>query len=167
MSMQISVERHDVQILTPQFQINGQLEVVGAVLNFIDDPTRTSLSLHDVHLTSLTPNSPLSDLSRSQVTLLKSQIVLLHFTEAETRASIRPLVHRELLVAYTPVAVCRGYFHMPAEAGVDAFLDVTQGNLLPITEVQVYPLVALSTPFSLQADLLLVGRSYLQLYHQP
>jgi hypothetical protein len=167
MSMQLSIERHDVQILTPQFQLNGRLEVMGAVLNFVNDTTRTSLSLHDVHLTSLTPDSPLSDFSRSQVTLLKSQIVLLHFTEAETRASIRPLVHRELLVAYTPVAVCRGYFHMPAEAGVGAFLDITQGDLLPITEVQVYPLVTLSIPFSLQADLLLIGRSYLQLYHQP
>lgn len=167
MSMQLSIERHDVQILTPQFQLNGRLEVMGAVLNFVNDTTRTSLSLHDVHLTSLTPDSPLNALSRSQVTLLKSQIVLLHFTEAETRASIRPLVHRELLVTYTPVAVCRGYFHMPAEANVDAFLDVTPGNLLPITEAQVYPLVPLSAPFSLEADLLLIGRSYLQLYHRP
>jgi hypothetical protein len=167
MSMQLSIERHDVQVLTPQFQFNGRLEVMGAVLNFVNDTTRTSLLLHDVHLASLTPDSPLNALSRSQVTLFKSQIVLLHFTEAETRASIRPLVHSELLVAYTPVAVCRGYFHMPAEANVDAFLDVTPGNLLPITEAQVYPLVSLSAPFSLKADLLLMGRSYLQLYHRP
>jgi hypothetical protein len=161
------IERHDVQILTPYLQLNGRLQVTGSILNFVNDPTRASLTLYDVHLTSLTPGSPLSDLSRSKLTLLKSQIVLLYFTEAEIRASIRPIVHRVLLVAYTPVAVCRGHFHMSAEASVDAFLDVTQGDLLPITEVQIFPLVELSAPFSLQADLLLIGRSHLQVYHLP
>ncbi len=159
-------QRHDVQILTLDFQFSGQLETIGPVLNFINSPGRDSLSLHDAHLAPLTPGSPLKGISHSHVVVRKPQIVLLCLISPESRASIRTLARRELLVAYTPVAVCRGYFHMSAEAKVRDFLEVTPGDLLPITEAQIFPLVELSAPFTTRAELILAGRAHLQLYHK-
>ncbi len=160
------VQRHDVQILTVPFQFSGQLETVGPVFNFINDPSRDSFSLYDVRLMPLTSGSPLKGLFHPHVVVRRSQIVLLYFTSAETRASIRLIVRRELLVAYTPLAVCRGYFHMAAEASVRDFLAITPGDLLPITEAHVFPLIELPAPFPTKADLLLASRFHLQLYHQ-
>jgi len=89
----------------------------------------------------------------------------MYFPEAETRDSIRPLPNREMVVAYMPNVVCRGYFHMSAEAGLNDFLDVTPGDLLPMTEVQIFPLVELSTSLPSQAELLLVNPEHIQFYH--
>jgi hypothetical protein len=159
------VQRHEVQILTVHFQFSGQIETVGPVDNFIHDSTRDSLSLYDVRLTQSTPGSPLNTISHPHVVIRKSQIVLLHFTSAETRASIRPLARRELLVAYTPMAVCRGYFHMPAEVNVRDFLNVIPGDLLPVTEAHIFPLIQLPASFPTEADLVMAGRSHLHCYH--
>jgi len=159
------IQRHEVQILTIHFQLSGQLEAVGPVDYFINDPNRDCLALYDVRLVPLTPGGPLKPLSRPHVVVLKPRIVFLYLGSAEARTSIRTLARRELLVAYTPLAVCRGYFHMPAEANVNDFLGVTPGDLLPVTEASVFPLIELPDPFPAKADLLLVGRAYIQLYH--
>ena len=159
------IHRHDVQIITVHFQFSGQLETVGSVENFINDPTRDCLALYDVRMIPLTPGSPLKPLSRPLVVVRKPQIVLLYLASGEIRASIRTLTRSELLVAYTPVAVCRGHFHMPAEATVNDFLGITPGDLLPVTDAHIFPLVELPDPFPAEADLLLAGRTYLQFYH--
>ena len=159
------VHRHKVQILTINFQFSGQLETVGPVSNFLNDSTRNSLSLYEASLTPLAPGIPMGSLSRPHVVIRKPQIVFLYLASAEARASIRPFARRELLVAYTPVAVCRGYFHLSAEANVRDFVDTVNTDLLPITEAHVFPFNALSAPFPTEADLLLAGRAYLQFYH--
>ena len=160
-----STQRHDVQILTTGFQFRGHLETMGATLIFVNDPGRSSFSLYDVHLTPLTPGSPVQGFSRPHVVIRRSQIVLLYFTEVESRSTVRLLRRREPMVAYTPVAVCKGYFHMADDAGVSNLLDVAQGDLVPITEAQIFPLVELPAPFPAEAELLLVGRFQLECYH--
>ena len=159
------VQRHDVQILTTRFQFSGQIETVGPVASFIDDPTRDNLSLYDTRMAPLTPGTPLKAISRPHVVVRKSQIVLLYFTSAEIRASIRTLTRRGLLVAYTPLAVCRGYFHMSSEAAVRDFLGLVRGAMLPITQAHIFPLVELPEPFPAEADLVMAGRSHLHFYH--
>ena len=160
-----SVTRHEVQILTRDFHFSGQIEAVGPVSNFVEDTTRDSLPLYDARLTPLNPASPLKTMARPQVVVRKSQIALLYFASAETRASIRTLARRQLLVAYTPVSVCRGYFHLPTEADVRDFLSVVRGDLLPVTDAHIFPLIELPASFPARADLLMVGRPHLQFYH--
>ena len=159
------VQHHQVQILTTHFQFNGQIESVGPVGNFVNDSTRESLTFYDARLAPFAPGSPLKTMSRPHVVVRKSQIVLLHLASAEARASIRTLTRRELIVAYTPLAVCRGYFHLPTEADMRDFLSVVRGDLLPITEAHIFPLVELPEPFPHEIDLVLVGRSQLHFYH--
>ena len=158
-------ERHDVQILTPQFQFSGQLETVGPPGQFINQAARDSLSLYDVHLTPLTPGSPLKGIARPHVVVLRSQVVLLYLASEEARASVSKFARRELLMVYTSIAVCRGYVPLPAEARLGDFLGVVPGELLPIVEARVFPFVELSAPFTFEAELMLVGRSHLMFYH--
>jgi hypothetical protein len=157
--------RHEVQILTCHFQFSGQMEAVGPVLSFVNDSARESLPLYDVRLTPLTPGSPLMGLSRPHVVVRKPQVVLAYFASAETRASIHTLARTEPLVAYTPVAVCRGEFHMPAEARIGDFVESTQGELLAVTNARIFPLIEFPAPFPTDVELVLVGRSQLLSYH--
>lgn len=155
----------DVSIVTPRYQITGQLETVGRAFTYINNEKRNSFSLHDVSLAPLVGSGPLQSFSRPRVILRRSEIALLYFVSAEVRASVQTLRRRELLVAYTPVAVCRAHFHMADEANVNDFLEDIASVLLPITEVQVFPLNDLPAPFPTEPELLLVGRSYLEFYH--
>ncbi|RLC66054.1 MAG: hypothetical protein DRI48_05600 [Chloroflexi bacterium] len=159
-------QRHDVQILTTHFQFNGQLETVGPAENYINTPTRDSLALYDLYAAPLTPGIPLKGASRSDAVVLRSQIVFLYFTSAETRSTISTFPRRELLVVYTPVAVCRGYFHMPAEANLRDLLGAIPTSLIPITEAHVFPYFQLPAPFPAQAEMILAGRSQILFYHE-
>ena len=161
----VAIQQHAAEILTPQFQISGQLETVGSLLTYINDAERGSVTLVNASLTPIVPKGPLQPFTRPLLMLRKTQIVLLYLSAAESRASVRPLVRRELLVAYTSLAVCRGYFHMSAEANVQEFLDLLPGELLPVTEARIFPLLRLPSPFPSEADLILLGRSHLQFYH--
>ena len=161
------VQRYEAHILTVHFQFSGLLETVGPVDNFINDPTRDSLSLYDVRLASLRPGSPLKALSRPHVVVRKSHVVFLCFASPDVGAAVHTLAHRELLVAYTPVAVCRGHFHMPAESNIRDFLAVVPGELLPVTDARIFPLVEFPIPFPTETDLAMVGRAQLQFYHTP
>ena len=158
-------QRHEIQVLTTNFRFSGQLETVGDVSTFINDGVRDSLSLYDAHLTPLTPGSPMKGLQRPHVVVRRPQVVFLHFTSAETRSSFRILQRKELLVAYTPVAVCRGYFHMSAEARMRDFIDVVLEQLIPVTEARIFPLVEFPASFPLETDMIMIGRSQLQSYH--
>jgi hypothetical protein len=161
----LPTQRHDVQILTSHFQFSGQLETVGPVGNFINDPSRDSLSFYDVHLSPLTPGSPLKGIARPHVVILRSQIVLLYLIPEEARASVGLFPRREPLMVYTPLAVCRGDFPVPTEAKLGDFLATISGELLPVLDARIFPFVELSAPFTLEAELLLIGRSHLLFYH--
>ena len=159
------VERHDLQILTTDFQFNGQLETVGPAGNFVNDPARESLSLYEVQIAPLRAGSPLKTFSRPHVVVLKSKVILLHFVSAEARDSISTFARSEVLMAYTPLAVCRGHFHLPAEASIRDFLSVVPSDLLVISNAHTFPFVELPLAFPTEAELVLLGRSHLQFYH--
>lgn len=161
----LPTDYHDVQILTVHFQFSGQLEVIGVPFAFINDAARHSFSIHDAHLTPLTPGSPMKGFSRPQVVVRRPQIAFFHFDNPATRAEIRLLPRSELLVIYTPIAVCRGQLHMSSEARLGDFLDVLQGYFVPATQVRIFPLLELPAPFPLEADLILLGRDQIMSYH--
>ncbi len=158
-------QRHDVQVLTTHFQFSGQLETVGPLGTYINDPARESLSLYDVHISPLTPGSPLKGLARPHVVILRSQIMIMLLASEKSRESITTFARREMLTIYTPIAVCRGRFPLPAEARISDFLGVIPGDLLTLMDVQTFPFVNLPTPFPTQAEMLLIGRSAMLFYH--
>jgi hypothetical protein len=99
------------------------------------------------------------------IVVQRSQVAFLYFGSSETRDSIRLLTREEPLVAYTPVAVCRGNFHITAEARVKDFVETVAGYFIPVTDAQIFPLVELPAPFPLKVDLLMLGRGQIQTYH--
>ncbi len=166
MGLSIPTQRHPVQILTQTFQFSGDLETVGPAGNFINDPSRKSLTLLDAKMAPLTPGSPLRGLTRSQVIIQRETIVLLYLSSEESRSSISRYPRRESLMIYTPIAVCRGDFYVPAEANFRDFLSVMTTPLLPLFEARIFPFVDLPAPFALEAELLLLGHKHILFYHE-
>lgn len=158
--------QHRVQILTLSFHFTGYLETVGPPTEFLDAEHRDGLVLYDARLAPLTPGGMVKGLSQPQVTIRRREIVLLHLADAESQATIRTLPRRELLIAYTPLAVVRGAFHLPTEAAMTDFLSTTPGELLPVRDVLLFLLSPPPLTFPDRADLMLVGRRHIQFYHR-
>jgi len=160
------VKRFPVHVLTTHFQASGELETIGDAIQHINDVARNSLTLHNVQLTPVARGASLKTIQCPFVYLRKPQLVLLGFTTPEAKEAIRTLARRDLLGAYTPVAICRGYFHMPAESRLDDFMDVQAGELLPVSDATVFPLVALPEPFPAKFELLFLAKSHIQFFHE-
>jgi len=159
------VHEYEAQLLTQSFQFNGRLETVGNPLDFLNDPTRDALILRQAYIAPLTPGGPIRGLARPQVSVRRQEVLFLYYAGSEAREAIRLLARREPLIAYTPLAVLRGTFHLPAEALLGDFLASTTGSFLPITHAQLFFLQRLPSPFPSECELLMVGRQYIQLYH--
>jgi len=161
------IHRYAAQLLTPSFHLNGSLEVVGGPLDFLNDSRRDALVLTDVHLTPLTPGSPMRSMTRPQLVLRRQEVALLCFADPDVRADIRLLVRAESLIIYTPLAVLRGSMHVPAEVAMNDVLSSTPGDFLAVTDAHLFPLRELPAPWPTQSGLVIVGRPYVQLYHTP
>jgi hypothetical protein len=160
------VRRHPVQVLTPSIQCDGQLEIVGNPIDFLNDSTRDALILHEASLGSIPPTGPVKGLSRSRVSVRKQEVVFLHFAEPEAILSqIRLLTREELMIAYTPLAILRGAFHLPAEISLNDFLATLPNSFLPITQASLFMLAELPSPFPQRCELLVIGRPHIWLYH--
>jgi len=158
--------QHRVQILTLSFHFTGYLETIGSPTEFLESSDRDGLILYDARLAPLTPGGMVKGLSQPQVTIRRQEIVLLHLADAESQATIRTLPRQELLIAYTPLAVVRGGFHLPTEALTTDFLSSTSGELLPVRDALLFMLSPPPLTFPDRAGLILVGRRHIQFYHR-
>jgi hypothetical protein len=166
MGIQAPPSQHcECNILSPHFQFSGQLETVGPAGYYINDPARTSFSLHDARMAPFTPGSPMKGIIRPHIVIIKSEIVFLYLASEEARTSVSLFARREQMMFYTPIGVCRGHMPMPAEGRIGDFLNVVPGELLPILDAQIFPFIDLPAPFPTQAEMILLGRSHLTLYH--
>lgn len=159
------ITKNPVQILTPNFQITGQMEVIGPPMTFLNDPSREGVIIHDVRVAPLATEGRFKGFSQSQITLNRLEILLLYFPDPNIRSSIQALTRKESYIVYTPSAILRGHFHMSAEAQATDFLSLTSGDFLPFTDAQVFSLHPLSLPYPERADMFLVGKKHLHIYH--
>jgi hypothetical protein len=156
-------QSYSVQVLTPSYQFTGTLEIIGSLIEYLNDASRDGLVLMDAHIAPLTPGGTLKDLARPSVTVRRGEIVLIGFPDLQPE--VRTLQRREYYIAYTPVGVVKSAFHLLAETRATDFLSTMTGELLPISEVDVFLFTPSRLPFQERADLMIIGKRYIQLYH--
>jgi hypothetical protein len=157
------VRQYAVHFFTPSFQFSGQLEIIGNLLDFLNDTRRDVLICQQVRIVPLKPG--LRELTRPSISIRKTEFVLLYFDDPSAQSEMRLLTRAETTVIYTDLAIVRGDVHLPAEARANDFLAAVSGILLPVTSVSLFKVVEFPLPFPDHCDLLLVGRDYIQMYH--
>ena len=165
MSLQVTLQRYDVQVLGHMFQFVGQMEPVGQAMDYFNDENRSTFPLYDVAISPLAPGSPLKRISRPDIVVGDNELGIVYFLDPDYRQSVAMLKNFDRVIAYTPHAVLRGNFHRGAETRLADLFDLVQGHFLAMTDVSVFPLTDLPAPFPEQADLLIVNRFYVNVYH--
>ncbi len=165
MTIQPTLERHAVQMLGHAFQYAGEMEPIGPIIDYLNDLDRLTFPLYDVDMYRILPSSSLPSVTRPEITVVRREVGLVYLLDPEYRSSISFIKNYERAIAYTPYVVCRGNVHMGAETWLRDLLSLMTGSFLVMTEVNVFPLTTLPAPFPEKAELLLLNREYVTVYH--
>jgi hypothetical protein len=142
------------------------MEPLGRLLDYLNTGDRTTFQLYDVKIHSVGPQGRVEGITRPEITVSSHELGLIHFTDADYRSRIEVLKHFDRVIAYTPHAILRGKFHRGVETRLGEMFDLMQGSFLAMTDVNIFPTAKLPVPFPAEADLLVVNRHYINLYHQ-
>jgi hypothetical protein len=165
MGIQITLERRDVQILGRNYQFEGQMEPIGQVLDYLNGEGRSTFPLFDVKIFPLPPGGPLKGTTQPEITASNTELGLIYFLDPDYRQQVQVLRNVDRVIGYTPHVVLRGNFHRGVETRLRDLFDLTQGSYLAMSDVSIFPTTELAAPFPTQADLLIVNRHYVGLYH--
>ena len=156
--------RYTVQILTTQFHLQGKMEPVGPILDYLNDANRQFLSFLDTTASLLTPG-PMGQINRSQIVFPKSDIVAIFIDDAKARSSLQLLKRVERAFIYLPSLVCRAEMHMGADSRWQDALSLMPGDFFGVTDVAAFPLSPLPGPFPQQTDVLILSRLHVKMIH--
>jgi hypothetical protein len=162
--VQAQAPRYPVQVLTTAFYIQGMIEPIGTIINYLNDANRQQIQFIDATVSPLTPG-PMGKIVRSQLVVPQTDIVAMYVDSAEARSVIQLLKRIERCIAYMPSLVCRAEFHLGADTRWQDMFSLMAGNLVAVTAATVFPLIALPGPFPQQADLLILNRLHVQMLH--
>jgi hypothetical protein len=162
--VQAQAPRYPVQVLTTAFHIQGTMEPIGTIINYLNDANRQQIQFIDATVSPLTPG-PMGKIVRSQLVVPQTDIVAMYVDSAEARSVIQLLKRIERCIAYMPSLVCRAEFHLGADTRWQDMFGLMVGNLVAVTAATVFPLIALPGPFPQQADLLILNRLHVQMLH--
>lgn len=164
MPLQAQVPHYPIQALTTAFHIEGALEPVGPVINYLNDVNRQHIPFLDATVSTLTPG-PMGKIARSQLIVPKTDIVAMYLDSAEAQSSVHLMKRVERCIAYMPSFVCRAEFHMGADTRWQDMFSLLAGDFFAVTAANMFPLVALPGPFPQQADLLILNRLHVRMCH--
>ena len=155
---------YPVQVLTTHSHIQGTMEPIGPVINYLNDVDRRHIPLLEATVSPLTTN-PLGQVARSQLIIPKNDIVALYLDDAAARSGFQLLRRIERSIFYMPSLVCRAEFHLGIDTRWQDMLGLLVGDFFAVTNATVFPLIALPGPFPQQTDLLVLNRLHVQMLH--
>jgi len=161
---QAQTPRYPAQALTTSFHIQGVMEPIGPIINYLNDVNRQHIPFFDATVSSLTPG-PMGQILRSQLVVPKTDIVAIFLDSAEAQSSIQLMKRVERCIAYMPSLVCRAEFHMGTDTRWQDMFSLLAGDFFAVTSATIFPLVALPGPFPQQANSLIVSRLHVQMLH--
>lgn len=165
MGTQISLERYDAQIIGREFQFSGKMEPVGPLMDYFNSENRSTFPLFDVTVYPVASRGALKAITRPEITVSGSEMGLIYFSDPGFRERVQLLKNFDSVIAYTPYAVVRGNVHRGVETRLRDLFDLMSGSFLAMTDASTFPTTELPCKFPQQAELLIVNRFYVNLYH--
>lgn len=161
---QAQMPRYPVQVLTNTYLVQGGLETIGAIVDFLNDRDRDFFMFIDATVRSLTLG-PMGKVARPQLLIPKTEIIALYLDDATARSSIQLLRRVERCIMYMPFVVCRGEFHLGADTRWQDMVSLLPTDFFAFTNASIFPLSPLPGPFPQQADLIVLNRKHIRMLH--
>lgn len=155
---QITRPRHNVDILTPEFRVTGQVEPIGPWFDFMNNPDRYTLTVHNAHLCPL-GKADGRESDHTQAILNKQHICMVILLDAEARETVHALSHTNRAISHVGPFICRSDFHMGAETQLVTFFDDMVSDYFVVSNADLHSTITAPTPLPSHVDMLLVNRA--------
>ena len=154
-----------VRVLTPAYLLTGEVEENTAFLGWLNNRDKLTLDLHNVEGLVLDPESSLPATAASLVTLAKSQVVAMDMLSQQGQRTISVSNRKELAVLYTSRFVVQGNLHPTGDMPINNIPNVVKSNFVPLTQVQLHPLLPTRKLPALEAELMIFNWAHVDFYH--
>jgi hypothetical protein len=156
--------RYEVMVITPAFQITGLIEPIGPWLDFLNTKDKFTLPVFNAHVLAIgTSVGPAPE--KPQVYVNRHDICFINLPDRNSHQTVHMLRNVHTAIAHIGPVVCRGEWHMGADATLTTFIDDLPGNFFPVTGADLHAKSALPAPLPHKAELILVNRLHVSLYH--
>lgn len=156
--------RYATTILLPTLEISGQLEPIGPWLDFLNSRDKYTLPVYAARVMPFNVTTT-THAERPVVHLNRADVAVIHLPDRAAHEAVHMLRNVHLTILHIGPLVCRGELHMGVDATPATFFDDLPGAFFPVTNAELFSAVALPVPLPRQADLILVNRAQVQLYH--
>ena len=156
--------RYEATVVTTTFQIMGQIEPIGPWLDFLNTNGKSVLPVHDAHVlmigTSVGPAS-----KKPQVNVNLRDVCFIYLPDRNSHQTVHMLRNVQTAIAHIGPVICRGEWHMGMDATLSTFVDDLPANFFPITNADLHAKVVMPAPLPHKADMILVNRLHVSIYH--
>ncbi len=156
--------RYNATLLTPAFEITGQLEPIGPWLDWLATKDKWIVPVYQARLMPL-GTTPAAGAERPQLFVTRNDICLIYLPDPASHATVNMLKNSHVAVSHIGPLVCRGEWHMGVDASLATFLDDLPASFFPITHADLHSKVMLPVPLPAKADLIIANRQHVTVYH--
>jgi hypothetical protein len=163
--MEVVFTPYPIEILSSNYQIQGELRPRGNPNIFINDAQYATIVVHSGTLKPISHGARIGPVSVGQIYLPKNEVHVMALRNFDVKeAQILPTSFR--MICFTDTYVIRGAFHTgPETKPLDIFYS-GPGPFYPATDIEVYPIKALNADVALKAELGYVHRDAIRVFYE-
>ena len=156
--------RYEATVITSTFQITGQIEPIGPWLDFLNTRDKITLPVYNTHVLAIgTSVGPAPE--KPQVYVNRHDICFIYLPDRNSHQTVHMLRNVQTAIAHIGPVICRGEWHMGMDATLATFIDDLPGNFFPVTNADLHAKVTLPVALPHKAELILVNRLHVSVYH--
>ena len=156
--------RYEAAVITTAFQITGQIEPIGPWLDFLNSRDKLTLPVYNAHVLPIGIAVGAAP-QKAQVLVNRGDVCFIYLPDRNSHQTVHMLRNVQTAIAHIGPVICRGEWHMGADATLATFVDDLPGNFFPITNADLHAKVALPEPLPNRAEMMLVNRQHVAIYH--
>ena len=155
-----------VAVFTSGFQIRGALHIYGALQTYLNDEQKPTVSVFGADVVGLDAANQVH-MTQPEALVYKPGAEIMLFESMPPQGTLTLPPHSEALVMYLDRFAVSGKFYMGQDVRIGDFIDTGKQQYLPLTDVKMYPLFAARPGLVNTAQLALLHRTAIRLYHKP
>ena len=156
--------RYEATVITTAFQITGQIEPIGPWLDYLNAKDKITVPIYNAHMLAIgTSVGPAPE--KPQVYVNRHDICFIHLPDRNSHQTVHMLKNAQAVIAHIGPVICRGEWHMGMDARLATFIDDLPGDFFAVTNADLHAKVALPAPLPPKAELILVNRLHVAVYH--
>lgn len=162
----IQRRRFQVEVLTDTYLATGELEPIGPLMLYLNDPARLTLILRGVALTAIDPANLTGTVKMDELQVFKKRVVAIRLPDATTRNTLPLMPKREMFRIITQHYAIQATFACGPDTPIYELFESINGDWAPCIDAHVHPLQHVKHPVFQVAPALALNKNFV-LFAQP